>query len=238
MFQQDWLLNCSTTKTSQDTPSEIDTQKETIAIAAEEDSDGETVVYSDDNGIYKDRTYAIGVRELASITGTQNNPHIWTILQHDHIPNLTEEEHCKEICDLGFKNNRYLSEKFTDVFNPEYKDDEQTAIERRQAWENKGYEKEPTYDLGYGWHCTSTETCKDGDHKQEKDNKEGEDDEDREDKRNAKRTRDQLSSPSRNTRSQTASPGKGRRLNPQGKITRRAADFLQQFNFARPVISQ
>ena len=231
-------LDCSTTKSSHDAPLEIDTQKETAIILAEDEVDDD--VYSDNDELFKNRKYSVGVRELASITGTGHNPHMWTILQHSHIPAATDEEHCKEICDLGFKNNRYLSARWTDVFNPDYIDDEQTAIERRQAWMNKGYEKQPTYDVEYGWHCT--ETFKVGDEKQEKDNKEDEDEddqEDREDKRNGKRTRDQLSSPSRNTRSQTASPGKGRRSGAQHKISRRSADFLGQFNFGfvKPIVT-
>jgi hypothetical protein len=148
-------------------------------------------------------------------------------------PDQDEEEYCKIICDLGFENNRFLCVRMKDVFNPEYKDDEQTAIERRQAWEDKGYEKKPVYDLEHGWHCITTETSNAGDEKDEKDNKEeGDDDDqkDKKDKRSKKRTRREPSnSPSRNTRSQTASPSKELRSGSQRR--RCALNFLNQLKY-------
>ena len=151
-------------------------------------------------------------------------------------PDKDEEEHCKKICDIGFEDNRFLREKMKDVFNPDYKDDEQTARERRQAWENKGYEKKPVYDLEHGWHCITTETSNAGDEKDEKDNKEEGDDDDHDDKkdeRSKKRARSEPSnSPSRNTRSQTASPGKELRSGSQRR--RCAIEFLNQLEFNVP----
>ena len=231
-----------TTEISPSVSLEVDTQKETVAVKVDDEID---VVPSEDEDdvIIRQRTYKQGVSELATLTGTQKSPTLRALLFFQD-PDQDEEEHCKMICDLGFENNRFLCERMKDVFNPEYKDDEQTARERRQAWENKGYEKKPVYDLEHGWHCITTETSNAGDEKDEKDNKEeGDDDDhddddhdDKKDERSKKRARSEPSnSPSRNTRSQTASP---LRSGSQRRIVRRCAlDFLKQLkvNIADPI---
>jgi hypothetical protein len=182
--------DCSTTEISPSAPLEVDTQKETALIKADDEIDF-VPSDEDDDVIIRPRTYKQGVSELATLTGTQKSPMLRALL-FLYNPDRDEEEHCKMICDLGFENNRFLCERMKDVFNPEYKDDEQTARERRQAWEDKGYEKKPVYDLEHGWHCITTETSNARDEKDEKDNKEeGDDDDhdDKKDKRSKKRAR-------------------------------------------------